>query len=351
MSTDVRPTVHLHIGTPKSGTTTVQAALQQNLQTLAADGVWYPRRPIDQISAGREVITRRSSMQRWTELAGQIREFEGRAAVVSMETLCTAHSRQARDAVRAFGDLAVKVIITARDLARTVPAQWQESMQFRHTWTYREYLDGVTASRPQRTAAGRSFWRQHDLERIIATWADAVGVDDITVVTLPKRARPDVLWQRFAEVVRIDTGYAEQPETRNESLGAASAELMRRVNTELEKTDLTRKEYAAHFRQVMAKSVLAARSHDEPRLALPADLRPWAVKRSAQLVRAVRESGVEVMGELAELQSDAEAPSTDVDPAQLPAEDLLEAAVDAIVGVVADRVEHDRRRRARRPEQ
>lgn len=349
MSTAVRPTVHLHIGTPKSGTTSVQAALQQNLETLTADGVWYPRRPIDQISAGREVVNRHSSMRRWTELAREVQEFEGRAAVVSMEILCTAPSRQARHAVRAFGDLEVKAIITARDLARTIPAQWQESTQFRHTWSYQEYLDGVTASRPQRTAAGSSFWRQHDLERIIEIWDDAVGVDNITVVTLPKRSRPDVLWQRFAEVVRIDTDRAAQPETRNESLGAASAELMRRINAELEGTDLTRKEYAAYVRQVLAKTVLTARD-GEQRLTLPAGLRPWAVQRSSQLVRAVRESGVEVMGELADLQADAEAPSADVDPAQLPAEDLLDAAVDAIVGLVGDRAHHDRRRRARRQE-
>lgn len=344
MSTAARPTVYLHIGTPKSGTTSVQEALKQNRDALAAEGVLYPGRPIDQIRGAQEILREQSPTPRWDAIADEVRRFGGHAAVVSMESLCTARRKQARRAVRAFRGLDVEVIVTARDLARTLPAQWQESTQFRHTWTYREYLDGVSASRPRRTASGRSFWRQHDLRRIIKVWGRAVGTENITVVTLPKQSAPDLLWRRFAEVVGIDADRSPLPEIRNESLGAASAELMRRVNEGLTTGGLTRDEYGKNCRDVLAKTVLATRSRLEPRLALPTALQPWAVKRSAQLARAVRDSGVSVVGDLADLQSET-ATTTDLDPEQLPPDELLDAAVDAIVGLVTHRAEQERNRR------
>lgn len=351
MSASGRPTVYLHVGTPKSGTTSVQAALDHNRHPLADEGVLYPGESSDQIRGAREVLGQSRSARHWEDLARQARAFSGRSVVISMESLCTAQPRHARRAVRAFGDLDVQVVITARDLARSIPAQWQESTQFRHTWSYRDYLDGVTAARPRRTPAGRSFWRQHDLPQIIRVWARAVGAENITVVTLPQRSEPNLLWRRFAEVVGIDPVRAAVPETRNESLGAASAELMRRVNASIADLGLTMPEYASNCRRVLAKTVLATRSRDEPKLTLPSELQQWAVRRSGRLVDSVRASGVSVAGDLADLQSTGAATSPDTDPEQLPADDVLDAAVHAIVGLVDLRARQQRTRRARRQRQ
>ncbi|HET7326060.1 MAG TPA: hypothetical protein VFJ14_02120 [Nocardioidaceae bacterium] len=352
------PTVHLHIGAPKSGTSYLQAALVQNQRALADDGVLFPGRLIDHIRAAEGVLGAPRLEKRWDQLAEKVRSFDGAAAVISMELLCTATPRQARRAVAAFDGLDVRVVLTARDLARVIPAQWQESTQFRHTWSFQDYLAGVTARRPRQDPAGRSFWRQHDLDHILGTWSGAVGADHVTVVTLPQRTgEPDLLWRRFSAAVGIESGRYELPATANESLGAASAELMRRVNEALAGTDLGPREYARNCRQLLAKTVLAARSREEPRLALPGGLQPWAAERSAQAVAAIRDRGVQVVGDLDDLRSPEVSPTRDggppgidrpdVDPAQLPPEALLDAAVDAIAGLVTLRVDQERRRRSR----
>lgn len=345
------PSVHLHVGAPKSGTTYLQAALVQNQHPLLADGVLFPGGVAGQIRAAQDILGARRLHGRWAALAEQVRSFGGATAVISMEFLCTATPRQARRAVDVFDGLDVRVVLTARDLARVLPAQWQESTQFRHTWSFRDYLDGVTARRPRRTAPGRSFWSQHDLGRILEVWGGVVGADHVTVVTLPPRSgEPDLLWRRFGEAIGVGAGRYELPTPANESLGAASAELMRRVNVRLADTDtdLLPREYARQCRQVLAKTVLAARSTDEPRLRLPAALQPWAVERSARTIAAIRASGVRVVGDLEDLQSAASPATVDVDPDQLPPEDILDAAVDAIAGLVTHRVQQQRNRRVTR---
>jgi len=337
-------TVHLHIGAPKSGTTSLQAALAHHRRALADDGVLFPGRQIDQIDAALEVLGHRPDKGRWAAQAQQVRDFTGHAAVISMETLCTGERRDVKRAVRAFGGLDVRVVVTARDLARVIPAQWQESTQFRHTWSYTDYLAGVTAARPRRSPPGRSFWSQHDLARILRTWSKVVGADHVTVVTLPKQSgQPDLLWRRFGEAVGIEASRYELPRTANESLGAASAELMRRVNAKLADADLSPREYARNCRQLLAKTVLAARNRSEPKLSVPGELRGWVAERSEQIATAVAKSGVHVVGDLDDLRSDPASTAPEVDPSRLPADEVLDAAVDAIAGLVQQRVRERRR--------
>ena len=64
---------------------------------------------------------------------------------------------KAREVVGSFGDAEVEVVVSARDLARTIPAMWQENIQ---NWgrgvSWDDYLGGVRADDRSRPGPGRS---------------------------------------------------------------------------------------------------------------------------------------------------------------------------------------------------
>lgn len=329
-------TVHLHVGEPKTGTTYLQAMLDGNREALAADGLVVPGSRLDQVRAGNDLLDVADDRGggAWAALVDQIGGFDGAAAVVSMESLVLASPEQAERAVSSFPGCEVRVVLTLRDLARVVPAQWQESLQFRHTWTLPDYVAGVTAARPRTTAPGRSFWRQHDVVRELEVWGGAVGDDRVTVVTLPARSSsPRALWDRFCTALGVDPSHYADVPTANESLGAVSAEVMRRFNEALEEGSLTRTQYGRLVRTLLSKQVLAARRGREPKVTVPRSLDTWAHRRSARLVEQLRGSAVTVVGDLADLASPAPG---DVDPGyvDVPDADVAAAAVDALVGLV-----------------
>ena len=61
------------------------------------------------------------------------------------------------DQLRSVAD-EVHPIITARDLARQVPAEWQQSIKHGRTHTLREFYDLIRAEDPS-----VMFWRAQDL--------------------------------------------------------------------------------------------------------------------------------------------------------------------------------------------
>ncbi len=194
-----------------------------------------------------------------------------------MEWLCLGNRRMATNAVESFDGHDVHVVLTLRDLARAIPAQWQESTQNGFAWTYQQFLTGLTDPKPQKTRAGSHFWTNQDWARMADVWSPLVAQGRLWVVTVPPAGTPsDVLWTRFCEAAGIDpTGYslAGWP---NESLGAASAELMRRLQA-ARRDEGPNVRHRAKLKHRLAKQTLAEHRKAEPSLVLPPELFDWTV--------------------------------------------------------------------------
>ena len=345
-------TVHLHIGEPKTGTTYIQAMLFHHQEQLRDAGVLVPGKNLDHIRAGHDILGRtktagtHSTEGAWEDLVEQIESSELPHAVISMEMLTRARGPQAARAVRAFGESTdVRVVITARQLSRLVPARWQESVQFRKSWTLDEYVAGVFDSpRERATGPARHFWGLHDTPVTVQTWGKHLNPDQITVVTVPPSgSAPDLLWTRFGEAIGVDlSGYAPA-DTSNASLGAASAELMRRLNDALADTDMDDADHARICRKFLGKSVLPELKNQEPGITLPSVFREDAQALSVQIVTELRNSGVGVVGELDELL-----PSTPLAEPQPPTEgQIASAALVAMAALVEQNAQLARKARRR----
>jgi hypothetical protein len=343
--------VWLHIGTPKSGTSYVQDVLALNREQLAADGVLWPGETWrDQVRAVRDVldffpndVVNPAIRGWWNRLRAEILAWEGRAAVISMEWLVHAKPDQVRAIRESLAPHEVRVVVTARDIARGVPAQWQEQVQNWAVWTWEEYQAAVTADDPFEHRPGRQFWIDHDLGRMLRNWSEGgVPAEHTTVVTVPGRdAAPDLLWHRFAEVIGVEAGLDTKVGPSNTSIGMPSAELLRRVNVATRDAGLNWAYGDPVVKWTLAKRILGPRRHKEYGLKLPTVHRDWAERESRRIIADVEASGVAVAGDLEELMPE-ESVFADAPPPS--AEDLLDAALDGLTGLVmslAGRVQQD----------
>jgi hypothetical protein len=317
--------VVVHVGLMKSGTTFLQGRMAANRRRLDRQGVLFPgpgwRRHVNAVQdlLGFPGHTPGS----WDSLVREINDYPG-TAVISMEYLVIA-GVPGRTAVRdSFGDAEVRAVLGVRDLGRTVPAMWQEAVKNRSTLSFAEYVEGVRT----RTEQGRRFWRQQNAGRVAARWAQELGPQNVHVVTLPPPgSRGGVLWRRFSEVagIREEPRWDEAPRT-NESLGAASTTVVRRLNGLT--GDLS---VMAYKRRVKALGKLVLPGHRAAEDPIGFKVPRWLREESARVRQEIADSGAQVVGDLAELDP-VDVPG--VDPDRVGLEAQLDAALAALDGTL-----------------
>lgn len=314
--------VVLHAGTMKSGTTTLQALLFDNQAQLRSRGVLVPGSSWgDQVRGARDVIA--GGGPTWSALVAEIEAWDG-TAVLSMEYFGAMRPHEVQLVARDLRRLSV--VVTARDLNRQLVSMWQETVQNGRSWGWPDYLAGAKASRPPGTPAseaGRTFWRQQDLVRIVRRWGE---VAPVTVVTLPPPgALRSTLVERFAAAAQVDLA-GLSADRANESVGAVSAVLLQRVNMALAAQGIAHDQGREVRKDVLAKEVLAARAVSEPRLGL--DVARWVPSYSRRMVKALRD--VPVVGDWRDLRPVA---VPGVEPVAVSDLELIDAARDGFQGL------------------
>jgi len=336
-----RPRVYLHIGEPKTGTSFLQRSLWNNRARLAAQGVTLPgysHRDHNRASRDLREAPREASdptdpwVGDWDVLTGQALRAP-RAAVISDEILAACNPPQADQAVRSLLTADVHVILTVRDFASVLPAEWQERIKCRETMPWEEWLDSVVDAAPAADRRLESwFWTVHDTLAILDMWSQHIPPDHVHVITVPPHGGTDQLWIRFASVLGVDPGRFDLRETRaNPSLGPAEAEFLRRVNEALP-TDVPYWFYTRDIKRVLALEVLRSRPR-QTALTLPPSRAAWAREQAEILVAGLRDAKYHIVGELSELLPRPAARSYTA-PADQSAEQLLDAAVHATAALL-----------------
>jgi hypothetical protein len=339
------PEIVLHIGAFKTGTSFIQDTLSANKPALAADGILFPGKVWpDQIQAVRALAARSDpgapetvrGHDAWDDLVTECHAWYGHLAVVSMEFLSPARLPVAAAAVRSFSPEGVRIVLGARNLTDVIPAQWQESLQSSgRTWTLRDYTAAVMRPREEFTEASRHFWRKHNWPQILARWKRAAPASPMLLLTVPRRgAAPDVLWHRFGAAAGFDAAGYPLARRANESLGAPSLEIARRVNVEAQARGMTTARNPT-FRRILCKRVMAARRSLEPGIALPTDCDDWLAETTEVLLEKVNRLDPLVVGDLSELVPARTGPpaGTTSRPELSSVDDLLEAAESAAAGL------------------
>jgi hypothetical protein len=333
----------LHIGEPKTGTSFLQHALWTNRTQLGAQGVVLPGYSTGGHSRASQDLRKVQRLAgdpvdpwtgEWDVLTGQALRARGEA-VISNELLAACNPPQADRAVRSLLQAEVHVVVTVRDFATLLPAEWQETVKCRSTIPWEQWLADVIAATPDADRRRRSwFWTVHDTLAVLGLWSRHIPPDQVHVITLPPKAGTTELWLRFASVLGIESSTIDIPQRRvNPSLGLAEAEFLRRLNEALP-SQMPRWFYTWNIKRILANDVLSAQP-PQARLSLPPERQAWAREQAEVLVAGLRDSKYHIVGDLDDLIPSATTERY-VSPSDLSAEQLLDAAVLA-AAALADR--------------
>ncbi len=328
------PTIFLHIGTPKSGTTYLQSRMVVNHDQAREQGLLWPgpewKTHVEAVEDLRRLGPR---MQLdpdgpWLSLAREAREWSGSRVLISMEWLVACGPRQIAAAVDSLQPARVEVICTARDLLRSFVGQWQEMTKNRRPWTWRQFVEAVVADRSGN--AHRAFWWQQDVPGILRKWSESVSSDRIHLVTVPPQGSdPELLWQRFCSVLDLDGTSFRSPRQTNDSLGVVSAALMQRLNVRALDQGVTYQEYKRVFQGELAVKILAGKRDAEQPIAVSEDVDMWIRRRAELAVEDLRRLGIKVVGDVGELLPGP--PIQGREPDDVEDAELLDTCIDAFV--------------------
>jgi hypothetical protein len=339
--TATKPRVFLHVGAPKTGTSFLQDVLWNNREALREAGVLYPGlSPDAQFHAAMDLqATAFQEHQHsavpgaWERLVGQARAWR-RDVVISHELFSMADERLAARALDALAWADVHIVCTVRDLARQLPAVWQEDVKNRQVLSFAEFARELAEPGPDPHYLVSLFWRLQDIPRVLDVWAARLPADRIRLVTVPKPGSPpDELWARFGEAIDLDPGRADIDLSgeSNRSMGIAETNLLRRLNLELGDS-IDWPTYDVLVKDFLALSVMGKRQGTVP-LALPACDQEWVARRGEQMVDTLRATPYRVIGDLDELRS-APTPETRRHPDDADDGELADSAVRALAGLL-----------------
>jgi hypothetical protein len=327
--------VHLHIGAPKTGTTYVQDRLRHNRAALATHGVHVPFGMTDSMfEAAIDLLGERHGGQdgrgEWDSLMARVRRCDG-AVVVSQEILAAADRRQVERAMAGLRGAEVHVVYTARDLARQIPAAWQEGLKHQDVRSFATFLEAVRVA--PRTDSPMRFWQVQSLPDVLPGGRGTSRRGASTSSPCPPpRAPLDELWQRFSKALGIDPAWAPEHAVReNVSLGVAEAALVRRVNQRLRASGgLEREQHVRLVRELVVRQTLVHRPN-VPRVTLPPDAYDWVEEVAEEWIQWVESSGIHVVGDLRDLRPVRPADEGPRgDPDRPPPAAVLDAALEVI---------------------
>jgi hypothetical protein len=335
--------VYLHIGMKKTGTSYLQSILRASTDELGRQGVeLVPRHEPDGFWLARAVLGRRTAGDPLAALPRQLVAATGSRCLITQELLGRADRRQIARLVPALADHDVHVVVTVRDVARTIPSAWQQYVKAGHSETYDEYRDAVLSMNG--TGAARTFWRDHGVVDMVQRWERLASPSSIHVVIRPQAGSPpEVLLERFCSVIGIEPDHLVRDVARpNESLGLVQVEVLRRLNEV--PAHHARWVYGKVYKRGFARGVLG----EQPgrRALMPDTSKSWCRDYTDTVVEALTSGGYDVVGDLEDLRPPDSA-FTD-GPQSVSDTETAAAAVLALRALLEERVAEEEQARASR---
>lgn len=332
--------VYLHIGAPKTGTTALQTRLQRNADTLREHDVLIPRARQGKRPAG---LVFRASLEltglrlgqdpeaiagSWDELVEQVTAYDG-TVIASHEGFvrCDA-AAVGRIVAELAADAELHVVYSVRDLGRQLVSGWVEGLKNGGT-------DELAAHLLRARSGDLPLRAAFDVPVVLGRWLEHLAPEQVHVVTVPPPGGDrSLLWRRFADLLGLrDSWLPEEPSRTNESVGVPEAQLLLALNRALGGSN---KRGGPHHR-IVRRTVVAHGlvGRESPRVEVPPTDAGWLQDEVAAWISWLESSGVDVVGDLAELLASPVDPATWVDPS-LPHPGVAEAAIGALAAVIVE---------------
>jgi hypothetical protein len=328
----------LHIGPHKTGTTSLQAALYAGRERMLQQGVRHIGKTRNPASAVRAVTGQPAPdsrdtpppMRYWRDLVAEFRRAREPRVVVSSEFFAWAKPDVIARIASDLDGARLHVVVTLRPLARILPSQWQQNVQAGMVLAYEDWLHEVLDARPGRP--GRNFWYLHRHDELVDRWAAVIGADRVTAVVVDEQDHA-MLLRTFEGMLGLRDGtLVPVRDLANRSLTLPEVEAVRAFNQAARRLNLPRGVHAKAMRFGAAMHMKSqAPGADELRIETP----EWAVAKAiamdAEMVPAIRASGIRVIGDLEALTA---APSSRGEPGRDPVPVPPRVAAEMAVGIL-----------------
>ena len=293
----------VHIGPPKTGTTTLQRAMHRQREDMARHGVRYagptsrPQEAVFELIIG---SARRPDhpMTRWIELVRDVEAAGDMRVCISNEEFAAADDERAARVVHDFGGPSVHVVSAVRRLDKLLPSQWQQRLKRRpgippfETWL--EIVLSEKSDDPQWV----HFWSHHDVRETARRWIAAAGPGHVSFIVLDE-ADPAFLPSTFEQLLGLRSGLlTDRPQDLNRSLTSEESLLLQKLSAMASERGWSLRQYAELVRPLrMSLQGRPPGAHGRP-IVIPT----WARVRIEELTLERRDvlldSGARVIGDI-----------------------------------------------------
>ncbi len=293
----------VHIGPPKTGTTSLQSAFHVGRAAISEQGVHYTganRQPTNAVRAviglANPMTGKPPKMKVWQDLVREVDRASEPRVVISSEFFSRARAEAIKQIVADLGGDRVHIVVTLRPLARIISSQWQQNVQNNVAVSFDDWLDAMFNEPDSKLAT--SFWLRHRHDKLIARWAKVVGPSNVTVVALDEKDHGMVL-RVFEGLVGLREGtLVPDRDLNNRSMTMPEIEVVRAFNSLFQAEGLS----GPLHKKVMTYGAGAFMKRrepgpDEPRIETP----QWALDRAGEVARemidAIVASDVRIVGD------------------------------------------------------
>jgi hypothetical protein len=319
----------VHIGPSKTGTTNIQGSLWHARRALRGQGVRYAGVTRHSALATRAAANIRGFRAdddqpppewHWRGLVREVRRAGDSRVVVSSEYLAHAQEPVVRQIVADLGPERTHILVTLRPIARLLPSLWQQRVQSGSVHPFGTWLEATLGR--EGPLPERGVWHRHRHDLLAQRWADVVGPDRVTAITVTSPDRAWLLRQVEALLALTPGTLVLHDDFVNRSLTLAETRGLLALNRRLRDAGLPRSGILYVTHTGAARYLKLRRPPpDEQRAGVPA----WAVDRTLQvahrIVDGLRASGVRIVGDLDDLLVAPDVLTDDeVDAGQVPAE-------------------------------
>jgi hypothetical protein len=225
----------------------------------------------------------------------------GGTVVISHELYGAAKPEQI-EAIREHLDgFDVHVVVTIRNVGRTITAQWQERVKNGRRESFEEFTTQLLRHIPEDDGPLRNFWRPQNPGWLLDRWRVVAPPNRTHVVVTPVRdAGPDELWRRFCGAIGFPADVVDLSSVprSNESLGAPQIAFLRQVTDALDGR-LEQPWFSLVAKRWFAQTLLGTVRSPKP--VTPAPVAEILTGVTRTWIDYIRTTGYQVYGDLEEL--------------------------------------------------
>lgn len=329
---NAKPTLIIHIGPMKTGTTSLQMALHHSRKALAAHGIAYltSQHAANANFAALGLMGRASvedddwfiwdrSNTDWLSLKSAIRSIPAAQTVISAEAFSLCGDQAIAELQQVCSGFDVHLVVTLRRISELVPSYWQEIAKRRPVPALNDFVHRIV-QQEQGDIISEKFWRGYEHDRLIHRWQSILKPAKTTVI-IPDKHQPTLLPDAVSSILKIPDELAKTIATvaatsKNRSRTAEEIAVQQGLFSLLEERGLMKT--ARIFTQRMTPSLENRINHpEEHQIRISASAQTDLLPIEQRVVAGLQSLQLSVVGDLRSLAAPRGAPGDQTNEPQL----------------------------------